>query len=133
MPNRVTSGVLALPAARVEHVDAPQAPSIRSRLPLDLVDVGLLLGLIVLCAAFARWFVQLGTHPYEDAAILMRYSEHLAAGHGIVWNIGERPVDGATDFLFVCAVAALEVAGLSGEVAVRLLGLLAYGATVLLI
>jgi hypothetical protein len=36
--------------------------------------------------------------PSEDAAILMRYSEHLASGAGIVWNIGEHPVDGPRIF-----------------------------------
>ena len=32
--------------------------------------------------------------------MLLRYAEHLAAGHGIVWNLGDPPVDGATDFLY---------------------------------
>jgi hypothetical protein len=29
--------------------------------------------------------------PFEDAAMIMRYAQHLAGGHGIVWNIGEHP------------------------------------------
>jgi len=57
-----------------------------------------LLGALV--AQVARTF-DFAAQPEEDAAILMRYAQHLAAGHGIVWNVGEPPVDGATDFLFM--------------------------------
>jgi hypothetical protein len=45
--------------------------------------------------------------PMEDAAMLLRYSEHLAQGHGITWNVGEHPVEGATDFLYMVAIAAV--------------------------
>jgi hypothetical protein len=45
--------------------------------------------------------------PMEDALMLLRYSEHLAHGHGITWNIGEKPVEGATDFLYMVTVAAI--------------------------
>lgn len=58
-------------------------------------------------------------HPAEDAAMLMRYAVHLAQGYGIVWNIGEKPVDGATDFLFMAMVALLIKSGLSPESAIR--------------
>ena len=30
---------------------------------------------------------------FEDAMISMRYSEHLAHGQGLTWNIGEPPID----------------------------------------
>jgi hypothetical protein len=58
-------------------------------------------------------------HPAEDAAMLMRYAVHLAQGYGIVWNIGEKPVDGATDFLFMVMTALLIKSGLTPEVAIR--------------
>ena len=45
--------------------------------------------------------------PAEDAFILFRYSENLAAGAGISWNLGEGPVEGATDFLWMLLVALL--------------------------
>ena len=51
--------------------------------------------------------------------MLLRYSRHLAAGHGVVWNVGEPPVDGATDFLFMVVVALLHRFGLSLEAAAR--------------
>lgn len=65
--------------------------------------------------------------------MLLRYSQHLAAGHGIVWNVGEPPVDGATDFLFMLIVAGLHALGLSLEAAAQSLGLGAHAATVLLV
>jgi len=42
--------------------------------------------------------------------MLLRYSEHLAQGHGITWNVGEKPVEGATDFLYMVMVAGISKA-----------------------
>jgi hypothetical protein len=58
--------------------------------------------------------------------MLMRYSQHFADGHGIVWNIGEAPMDGATDFLFLIAIGVLVKTGLSLEFAARFLGFAAH-------
>lgn len=92
---------------------------------------GLALG--VLTAAYLAWTVQWGQAPTEDAAMLLRYAEHVAQGHGFVWNIGDPPLDGATDFLFVVAVAAVARLGASVETAARLLGAFAHIATVFLV
>ncbi len=62
--------------------------------------------------------------------MLLRYSEHLSQGQGIVWNIGESPVDGATDFLFMVLVAGLAKFGISVTTAARLLALAAHFLTV---
>jgi hypothetical protein len=92
-------------------------------------------GLLLLL--FVGWYVwaelDLRGRPEEDAAMLMRYSRHLAAGHGIVWNIGEKPVDGATDFLFMVVLAAVHGLGLSLETSGRAIGLFAHAATVWLV
>jgi hypothetical protein len=75
---------------------------------------------------YAWRFISLDTHPYEDAAFLMRHAHHLAEGQGIVWNAGEPPVDGVTDFLLVLLVAAVKrVAGNTG-IAVRALCIAAH-------
>lgn len=37
----------------------------------------------------------------EDAFISFRYSRNLVEGHGLVFNIGEKPVEGYTNFLWV--------------------------------
>ena len=54
--------------------------------------------------------------PMEDAAMLLRYSEHLAQGHGITWNVGEHPVEGATDFLYMVAIAAVSSVAKAGVI-----------------
>jgi len=42
----------------------------------------------------------------DDAFISLRYARHLAEGHGIVWNRGEAPVEGYSNFLHVMIAAA---------------------------
>jgi arabinofuranosyltransferase len=98
--------------------------------PLGLADAGVLLLLLVGLAVYVRTTVSLGGRPEEDAAMLLRYAQHLAAGHGIVWNIGEPPVDGATDFLFLVAVALLNRLGLGLETAAQAIGLASHALTV---
>lgn len=41
----------------------------------------------------------------DDAYISYRYSKHLAQGYGLVWNQGEGPVEGYTNFLLVIVEA----------------------------
>lgn len=104
-----------------------------SRWAIALREYGVLLLLCLLSALYFLWAYDLDGPPFEDAAMIMRYAGHLAAGEGIVWNPGEAPVDGATDFLFLICVAGLHKLGLSPEHAVRLLTLLAHFATVALV
>jgi hypothetical protein len=54
-----------------------------------------------------RWFVL-----FEDAMISMRYGKNLAAGAGLVWNAGEKPVEGYTNFLWTLWMAAVHLLGL---------------------
>ena len=96
-------------------------------------DVCALTLLLTVTCAYGALRVDFGGPPFEDAAMLMRYAENLANGHGIVWNVGEAPVDGATDFLFMSSVAGLIKVGLSTGRAVRLLGLGAHLLTVILV
>ncbi|NIM07365.1 MAG: hypothetical protein GTN69_09795, partial [Armatimonadetes bacterium] len=65
--------------------------------------------------------------------MLLRYSQHLAEGHGIVWNVGEEPLDGATDFLFMVVVAGLAKLGLGLEAAARGVTLASHILTVLIV
>jgi arabinofuranosyltransferase len=100
------------------------------KLPLDLL-VSLLL--IASTVFYAVRYVDFSIPPFEDAAMLMRYAQHLAGGHGIVWNIGQHPVDGATDFLFMVASAALIKLGLTVGQAVRGIGFVSHLLTVLIV
>ena len=96
----------------------------------DRKDYIFLAGLFVFTVLYLAKFFNFSAYPFEDAAILMRYAEHLASGHGIVWNIGEAPIDGATDFLFMAVTAGVIKLGLSVESAVRLICLLSHFLTI---
>ncbi len=76
-----------------------------------LVPLALLLGVV-------NRFVQ------DDAFISYRYAEHLVGGHGLVWNVGEAPVEGYTNFLWVLLIAAGMRLGVDPVAASTLLGLL---------
>jgi hypothetical protein len=88
--------------------------------------------ILLLSAAFGLTLWQTRGHsvPFEDAAMLLRYADNFANGHGIVWNIGEPPVDGATDFLFMLLIGLLAKSGLSVEIAARVLIIASHLATV---
>lgn len=63
----------------------------------------------------------------EDAAMLFRYAENLAAGGGLTWNFGEDPgaTDGATDLGFVLVLAPLVMLGIPVTYAAWILNLTA--------
>ncbi len=45
----------------------------------------------------------------DDAMISMRYAKNLAQGHGLVWNIGQPPVEGFTNLGWTLYMALLHV------------------------
>jgi hypothetical protein len=63
------------------------------------------------------------TRISDDAFILFRYARHLADGYGLVWNIGEPPVEGFTSLLTVLVTAAMLRVGVDPLVFSQLLGL----------
>jgi hypothetical protein len=65
-------------------------------------------------------------HPHEDAFILFRYAENLAHGWGIVFNHGGPHTEGATDFLYMVALAL--AVRLGADVAIAAVWLNALGA-----
>jgi len=97
------------------------------------LDLLISIALIASTIYYAARFVDFSIPPFEDAAMLMRYAQHLAGGHGVVWNIGQHPVDGATDFLFMAASALLIKLGLTVGQAVRGIGFASHILTVLLV
>ena len=58
----------------------------------------------------------LGTDaPQDDAYITYRYAEHLVAGDGLVFNVGEEPVEGYTNFLWTVLIAVGMGLGMNPE------------------
>ena len=98
-----------------------------------LFDLLFSLLLIASTLLYSWQYVSYDIPPFEDAAMLMRYADHLARGYGIVWNIGEPPVDGATDFLFMAVAAVLIKLGFTVGRAVRGIGFVSHLLTVLLV
>jgi arabinofuranosyltransferase len=96
-------------------------------------DAVALASVLAFGALFAWQFINFGLPPAEDAAMLMRYADHFAHGEGIVWNVGDHPVDGATDFLFMVVVAAVRRLGLSIDSATRFVVVAAHFATIAVI
>jgi hypothetical protein len=100
---------------------------------IRVLDVFLLLTILLLAGYYLAAKVDPQAAPAEDAAMLMRYAKHLGEGHGIVWNIGEAPVDGATDFLFMAILAGLYGLGVSLEAGVRWLGFTTHFLTLIVV
>lgn len=96
----------------------------------DIIAITLIL---IITIIFSYLYVNFDIPPFEDAAMLMRYSEHLAQGYGIVWNKGEPPVDGATDFLFMVIIGFLNFCGLSIETAAKGLSIASHFLTIIAI
>lgn len=81
------------------------------------VGVVLALALVFYLIFIQRTSFHVGEETYftliEDAMISMRYAKHLANGYGLVWNVGEPPVQGFTNFgwtLFMALVHLFPVA-----------------------
>ena len=47
----------------------------------------------------------------DDAMISMRYARNLADGHGIVWNVGDEPIQGYTNLGWMLYMALLHLLG----------------------
>ena len=89
----------------------------------DRTDGLLVVVLVAFIGLFGLKTFEPSMAPAEDAAMLMRYSQNLAEGHGITWNAGEAPVDGATDFLFMVSIGLLAKTGFSVEHSTQLIGI----------
>lgn len=72
------------------------------------------LGMIVLYVGFALGFILHSSFLvggvryfslFDDAMISMRFARNLTAGNGLVWNAGQVPVEGYTNFLWTLYMA----------------------------
>lgn len=92
----------------------PAAASWASRL-------GLLFLILLAGAHIAQLYRDTKGWIVDDAFIAFRYAENWVAGHGLVFNLGER-VEGYTCFLWVALLAAFKALGASVITAARVVG-----------
>jgi len=78
-------------------------------------------GVVAIFLAHAAYLVCLT----EDAFITYRFAANWVAGHGIVWNPGEAPVEGYTNFLWLIVCAGLLLLGVDLPIATQCLGVAA--------
>lgn len=62
-------------------------------------------------------------YAIDDAFITFRYSENLANGHGLVFNPGDKPIEGYSNFLWLLFLSLLYKLGLPTYVTAKLMGL----------
>ena len=74
-------------------------------------------------AVFAVHNATIQPWTLDDAFITFRYAENLAAGHGPVYNLGER-VEGYTTFSWMALLAGARVLGFDVLLASKVLGAL---------
>jgi arabinofuranosyltransferase len=84
-----------------------------SAAPLTLKDAAIAVTLMIATLIFVKIHIASHLMPMEDASMLLRYSQNMARGHGIVWNVGEHHLEGATDFLYMVTIGVLS--RLTGE------------------
>jgi len=91
-----------------------------------------IIGIFVSVILFTLMLVYVWNFTVDDAFISFTYSEHLANGFGLVWNIGQAPVEGYTDFLWVLIIAFTFLLKLDPVISTKVIGLLSVlGITVL--
>jgi hypothetical protein len=81
---------------------------------------------LLAAAVWCWWFSWRGSVPFEDAKMLFRYVDNVVAGHGVVWNVGEALVAGATDLGFMFLLAAVRTFGVGAQTAALIVNSLAF-------
>ncbi len=79
--------------------------------------------LAIICGLFVFHSISL-EYTQDDAYISYRYVENFLAGHGLVFNIGER-VEGYTNFLWIMILSFLSILGLPMILCSKILGVAA--------
>ena len=90
------------------------------------------MSLTVAAVAFGLWRAISRAWLSDDGFISFRYAEQLVAGHGLVYNVGER-VEGYTNLLWTLLIAAAMALGIPPETSSKVLGVAAWLALVLVL
>ena len=81
--------------------------------------------LLLLFAAFCLlvWTLAIPRTPVDDAYITFGYVRHLVQGHGLVFNLGEPPLEGYSSLLWVLVLAPFQALGLDLALTAQALGI----------
>jgi hypothetical protein len=87
-------------------------------------------GVLVLVALRTLWLLA-AAWPYDtdDAFITLRYARNWADGHGIVWNVGDIPVEGYSNFLSLVLARIAFAVGVDPLLVLKAVGALAFVVT----
>jgi hypothetical protein len=119
----------------MRQLDAEVRESGDSRRAFQRAGVGVILFVtLAFCVAFItrsgeRYADELYFTLFDDAMISMTYARNLAEGNGLLWNAGDAPVEGYTNFLWTLWMAVLHLL----PIAESKLSLLVMGSGVLLL
>ncbi len=61
--------------------------------------------------------------PIDDAYISFRYAKNVVQGHGLVWNPGEAPIEGYTNFLLIALEIPFIATGVDPMLAAKGIGI----------
>lgn len=73
--------------------------------------------------SFFIFLIYIWNLTVDDAYISFRYALHLAEGYGLVWNIGEQPIEGYSNFLWVLILSVFLYLKLDPVIISKLIGL----------
>jgi len=79
----------------------------------------------------AALLYQFRTYAADDSFITFRYARNLARGLGVVWNPGEPPVQGYSNFLWMLLAAAALKVGRDPLAVVRAVAILCYAGSLI--
>lgn len=88
----------------------------------SILDSPLFTGFLIPLLGFLPAAMYLRHYSIDDVFISFRYAAHLAAGHGLSWNLGGPPVEGFSNFLWVIILAGARFLGFDIVNASELLG-----------
>ena len=72
---------------------------------------------------FILWIYFFWDYSIDDAFITFRYAEHLADGHGFVFNLIDKPVEGFSNILWLLILSCCYKIGLPTYLSAKVLGL----------
>lgn len=81
-------------------------------------------------AVFAGLGAVLWQFTIDDNFISYRYAKHLANGYGLVWNLGEAPVEGFSNLLWVLVLAGVGRFGIDIPLAAKILSFIVGGTVI---